>query len=602
MAGQRLTVLPGVMVSLIAVAWVSALAIFHLQERATWLDPLENRLLDLRYQLAGPIDPAPNIVIVAIDDATLEEGQTGIAGRARLAQLIGRIGDSGARAIILDVLLADAGSATERALLAAQLARVPTVIAAAARFDAAGTPQMIWPHEDFRAQSQVGLVNLSTDENGTPRYIPMFVDAQGALHPSIALLAALTTTNEQARINDTDVTLGSRVIPLDTGGNMPLRILGPSGTVPTISATRLMDSALPDVLGGKLVVLGFTAAAMGDRFNTPFDAATPGVEIIAMAVSQLIGSQTLRQDASTRKMDAIWAAILVSACFVAVLGLRLGPAVFLTFGVVLLSFAAQTVLFAQGLLLSAAMPIAATLPPVVLAGAMRLNKSRRVALKSERSLASLRRFQSPTLARRLEENPDYLRTPQAQDLVIFFVDLTGFTTLSQQLGPDGTSALLRQFHGLTSDAVEKRGGTVINYMGDGALAVFGLDPFQGTQTEADAALNAAHELEKALAAMRPDPAGAPLASRIGLHIGPVILSRLGAANHEQVSVSGDTVNLTSRLMEVAKAQGASIAATRDFIDRLSQNIDIQKTTRTKIAVRGRSGDVEVVLWPRQFDV
>ncbi|MEQ8365095.1 MAG: adenylate/guanylate cyclase domain-containing protein [Roseicyclus sp.] len=86
--------------------------------------------------------------------------------------------------------------------------------------------------------------------------------------------------------------------------------------------------------------------------------------------------------------------------------------------------------------------------------------------------------------------------------------------------------------------------------------------------------------------------------RIGLHYGSVILSRLGAQNHQQVTVSGDTVNLASRLMEVAKSRSARIVATSEFANQLEASAVTGVATPARVEVLGWSGDVSVVLWPR----
>ncbi|MEM6886541.1 MAG: adenylate/guanylate cyclase domain-containing protein [Pseudomonadota bacterium] len=596
MPNLRRSFWPAAFVIIATGVWLALLSVPYLNARATITDGLENRLLDLRYRIVGPREASPDILFVAIDDETLDAGQAGPVGRARLARLVNHIADSGARALALDVLLADAGSTTERAGLAAALSRLPSVVAAAVRFEDGSPPHVIWPHPEFRAQAETGLVNLTTDATGTPRYVPMFLNLDGTLLPSLPLLAAISFTGEDARVGIRELTLGNLKIPLDRGAVMPLRLLGPADTVPTISAARLMTSPLPDMLDDKMVVLGFSAAAMGDRFVTPFDESTPGAEIIATAISQLIGGNTLRHDQQTRRWDVVHATGLTALCLLLMMRYPIDRAASMTAAFLLLSFACVSILFAKGVWLNGALPLAAALPPIVATGAFRLARDRHRARHSARSLASLRRFQSPALARRIENDPDYLTTPQAQDLVIFFVDLTGFTALSQLLGPDGTRVLLQRFHGLTAQAVEAQGGSVINYIGDGALAVFGLEREEEDKTDADAALAAAGALATGLATVEMETTPYPLACRIGLHRGPVILSRLGADTHQQVSVSGDTVNLTSRLMEVAKSEGVQTVATRDFVGHLSAQEAATETRQTEISVRGRDGTVQLYLW------
>jgi len=579
-----------------AVLWVSSLAVAHLNTREAWLSGFENRLLDVRYRLVGPVRAAPDVVFVAIDDKTLERDSTAANGRLLLAKVIEHIADSGAHSLALDVLLADAGTAEDRAALASALGRLPSVIAAAARFDGDGA-DVIWPQEDFAAAADLGLVNLETDATGTPRFVPLFLEIDGGILPSMALVAAVNLLGDEATIGAHSVSLGALEVPLDKNAYMPLRLLGPAGTVTTLSAAELMTQPPDGTLSGKLVVLGYAATGTGDLFTTPFDDKVPGAEIIATAISQMIGGPALRHDHKTRIWDVGHAALLAAVGLSLMLWTPLIRALPLGVCVMLLSLAGTTFAFAEGLWVSAALPLAAAMPPMMLAGVVSLAQDRRAARQSEQSLTSLRRFQSPTLARLIEQDPNYLNAPQQQELVVFFVDLTGFTALSQKLGSDGTRRLLQQFHRLTGEIVETHNGTVINYMGDGALAVFGLQPTLDDRSDADLALMSAKDLERGLLALSVPQQCRPVTCRSGLHYGAVILSRLGAQNHQQVTVSGDTVNLASRLMEVAKSQNAGIVATQAFADRLTHDALSSAAKTARVDVRGWTGHVEVVLWP-----
>lgn len=585
----------------LALFWVLTLILPYLSGRAGFFDPLEYRLLDVRHVLVGPRPAAQDIVIVAIDDQTLAAAPAELQSRRQLlARIISNIAQSDARALALDVLLADPGPALEDAALAAALGEIPSSIAAAARFGSQinAPDSIIWPQASFGAIAEAGLVNLSTDASGTPRYAPLLIDIEGSLVPSLPLLATLSFVDENAVFGEAELTLGARNVPLDFGFNMPLRYLGPEGSVPTYSARDLINGTLPDRLADKLVVLGFSASAMGDRFATPFDENTPGMEVIATAISQLTGGETLRRDAQTRQWDAALAVLLTLVCVASVLIWPLSRGVPVAAGFIVAFLAAITLGFASGLWLSAALPLAAALPPTIAASGLRYMQENLQARKSERSVASLRQFQSPALAAKIESDPNYLMEPIEQDLVVLFVDLTGFTGHSQRLGQDGTRNLLAMFHKLTAQTVEARGGSVFNYMGDGALAVFGLESNRAT-SQADDALASAFDLVHALSRQSlPQTPDEALSCRIGLHSGPVTLSRLGAQSHQQVTVTGDNVNLASRLMEVAKTQKAVVVASSDFAAGLSDHGPHGSAYTTDVAIRGREGRVQVLVWAR----
>lgn len=587
---------------LVALLWVALLASHHLTGRAGVVERLEYQLLDLRYQLIGPVKAAPNLAIVAIDDATLTAAASdGTSRRAMLATLIENIAASGAGGLALDVLLVDEGVATEDSRLAAALATLPSTIAGAATFSGADTTRinLIWPHPRFQAVAEVGLVNMSTDANDLPRHAPLLIEVEGELLPSLPLLAAMSVAEETAQLDARGLRVGSRYVPLDDGFYLPLRLLGPEGTVPTQTATDLLASPVPAALSGKLVVLGFSATATGDRFATPFGPSVPGMEVIATAISQLAGGVGLRQNGTTRIWDVLHA-VGLTVLGLLVIGVwppsRSIPA---AIGCLSLSFAISTAAFASGLWLSAALPFLCALPAMTLIGGLRYANERAEAALTRRSANALRRFQSPVLAERIENDPDYLATPQQQRLVILFADLTGFTTLSQQLGPSGTRDLLRLFHEASATAIEAQGGSVFNYMGDGVMAVFGLDP-KAAERPADQALKATFDLVTGLSQYDyRDLPDTVLRCRVGLHSGDVTLSRLGADSHQQVTVTGDTVNVASRLMEVAKSESAAVTASRAFCAGLSDDSLFLHARKTAVVIRGRDGEEIVHVWTEE---
>ena len=87
---------------------------------------------------------------------------------------------------------------------------------------------------------------------------------------------------------------------------------------------------------------------------------------------------------------------------------------------------------------------------------------------------AFRRFQSPAIADTLAKNPRFLLEPVQQNAAILFVDLSGFTGLSEQLGAQRTRDFLKEFHSIIEDEALRYNGYVESFMGDGAMLVFGL--------------------------------------------------------------------------------------------------------------------------------
>jgi adenylate cyclase len=258
------------------------------------------------------------------------------------------------------------------------------------------------------------------------------------------------------------------------------------------------------------------------------------------------------------------------------------------------------VAFARGYWLALAAPFAATLPPALLFAALRLwleqRNKRRILVQRE----ALRRFHAPAMAEKLAATPDFLQEPVRQDAAVLFVDLSGFTGLSEHLGPERTQGFLKEFHSVVDDHATRSGGFVLSFMGDGAMVVFGLR--EPRPDDAVRATEAAQSLGTALRDWTREQSaqhGRELGARIGLHYGPVTLSRLGPDTHQHITASGDTVNVASRLLEVASSHSVEAALSADVITaaRRRGGHDALREFRgaSELHIRGRSEALRVWL-------
>jgi adenylate cyclase len=385
---------------------------------------------------------------------------------------------------------------------------------------------------------------------------------------------------------------------------LPLRFYGPRGRIRTISASRALTGELdPEDVSGQVVVVGVTATGIGDIFPTPFDRAMPGVEVLATAISNLVAGDVLIRDGFVRRVDASLAIGLPIALVLLLAVRRISIALVLILvtlsGIIMLNFLA----FLQGYWFSVALPAAAAIPVAIACGLTRLWTEQRMS----RHLASegdvLRRFQSPRLVDVLIRDPQFLATPVHQDAAIVFVDLSGFTRMAERLGPAWTRELLAALHERIETTVADEQGFVLSYMGDGAMMVFGLpSPKPNDASRALRAVTRLHDSLSAWLASLPPVAQEGLRSRIGAHFGPVILSRLGAAVHQHITATGDTVNVASRLMEVAKDRKSPIVVSEDLCRAALREPGaaagdrIPIGTVVEVSIRGRTRPILVRAW------
>jgi adenylate cyclase len=183
-----------------------------------------------------------------------------------------------------------------------------------------------------------------------------------------------------------------------------------------------------------------------------------------------------------------------------------------------------------------------------------------------------------------------------QDVTIMFVDIRGFTTLSEKRLPFDVVFLLNQFHEQMGAAIETAGGYVDKFLGDGIMAIFGIE--SSTSRGAREALTAARQmgvrlddLNETLASDLPDR----LNIGIGIHTGPVILGRVGDAGRsgstQRITALGDTVNTASRLEAASKDLAAELVISAETAN--AADIGLAKKRTRKVKIRGKQIEVAV---------
>ncbi|GJE42400.1 CHASE2 domain-containing protein [Methylobacterium soli] len=596
--------------AILALAASILIATGHLDGRASVLDRIESPLLDLRFLLVGPESAPGHIVIVALDDEAIREAGAYPLPRATLARLVRALAGTRPRAIGLDLLLLDRGPDAADADLAAALRESGAVLAAAAAFRGGapggaeavpipGLPvaeRLRWPIERFREGTGIGLVNIATDHAGTPRHVPLLIRHGDTALPSFPLRLAAQAARAEPVLEAGRIAVGAARSRPDLGLNLPLRFYGPRGTIRTVSAGAVLRGDVEaEELRDRIVIVGATAFGAADTFAMPYDPVLPGVEVLATAVGHLSTGDGLVRDAVVRRIDAGAAILLAVAAALLVSLAPAGPALAVVILAALAWLVATVIAFGAHLWLSAAMPLAAMIPGLLYGLLGRLGLDRRRARELARSESALSLFHPPALAARLARDPGFLAAPVTQEVGIVFVDLSGFTRLSERLGSQETELFLRAYHGVVEAQISRHGGVVLSFMGDGALAVFGLlDP---GPDDARQALRAADglvtQIRSWLAAHRATR-GRPVDLRVGAHHGEVVASRLGAADHQQIAVAGDSVNVASRLMEVAKDLGAALVVSTDLLAASGvAAAEMPFEGERAVAIRGRAEPLRV---------
>jgi class 3 adenylate cyclase/predicted ATPase len=146
---------------------------------------------------------------------------------------------------------------------------------------------------------------------------------------------------------------------------------------------------------------------------------------------------------------------------------------------------------------------------------------------------------------------------ERRQLTLMFCDLVGSTTLSANLDPEDLRTVISAYHRCCAETVERHGGFVAKYMGDGVLVYFGYP--QASEHDAEHAVEAGLALVEAVPRLV-TPAGAPLQVRVGIATGMVVVGDLiGSGESQERGVVGETPNLAARLQAIAEPNAVVIA-------------------------------------------
>jgi adenylate cyclase len=600
-----------------AAIWGFGVYFEHNRGGLRFLDRIESAAIDIRMLARGKTVPPDLVTIVAIDDEVVKQRGAYPLPRIDLAKIVDAIAKLEPKVIAIDLLLIDNGAPDADEALAKSLAARPAVIAAAAIFPDASqsvssetdqgplarlptAERFLLPQKRFADRASIGIVNVATDQSGTPRSIPMLFRTADTVEPSFPLRVAALAVGKDVAIEPDRLMLGQRSVPTDIDHALPIAFYGPRGTIRTRSAASVLAGDIsPDDIRNRIVVLGATVNGGGDFFSTPFDRLLPGVEVIATAIDHLVAGDGPLRDESVRMADGV-VAVLLPAVLVGLLAWRRNAGGLLVAVAIVLVWAATNFLaFSYGVVMSAAVPVAAAAVPVVFFGSLQLWSDRQQAQYFAARNELLERFQAPAIQKWLARDPNFLAEPVRQNAAVVFIDLSGFTSLSEQLGPDETRDLLKVFHALVDKESVACGGMITSFLGDGAMILFGL-PAAATDDAARAAecaLRLCSSVGRWLASLR--LATAPkLGFKVGAHFGVIIASRLGGGSYHHITATGDTVNVASRLMEVAASHGAELALSDELLRAAGQDL-IKSGSLTgpeESRIRGRSGSLMIWLW------
>ncbi len=203
------------------------------------------------------------------------------------------------------------------------------------------------------------------------------------------------------------------------------------------------------------------------------------------------------------------------------------------------------------------------------------------------------RYVSPAVVNSLIENPDRVRLGgEKKELTVFFSDVAGFTSISEQLSPEELVQLLNEYLSEMTALVFKHEGTLDKYIGDAVMAIWGAPIPQ--QHHALNACKAALEMQEAIIEMnrRWKKFGRPeIGARAGINTGDMIVGNMGGERRFDYTVIGDNVNLASRLESANKQYGSRVMIGERTYQLVSSDVIVRELD--SLVVKGKTQPVRV---------
>jgi len=548
-------------------------------------------------------------VIVGIDQRSYREllpeyGPLVNWPRSLYATVLDTLREAGARVVVVDIFF-DAPKPEDPGLITA-MRRAGNVIVP---LEAQG-PKTLHPRPGVAQEFEVfvsptaavlsaavakGTVNVTTDRDTVVRSIPLLLEANGDVHPALALTTVAQfirrPTVLDADATDDTVYGAGRAIPLINHGRMLINFLGPpssperDGTFTILPFVDVLKGSFkPDIVRDKIVLLGLTIRGV-DEFATPTTAETRmwGVELQANIVETILAERYLVPISASTTTILVCAAALIGTWLAALL--RPIRAAMGLLGLLILYLLASGVLFDQGTLLNL------IYPPGALALGFAVSQVYRLLFEQAQQQMMrdvMARYLSPSVSQWILKRPERLTLGgETRTMTAFFCDLRGFTTLSQAMDPQALVSLLNDYMSAMTEIVFRHDGVLDKYIGDEIMAFWNapMDQLDHANRACATALDMVQRLHELREQWK--VRGSPqLDLGIGINTGPMVVGNMGSRDRLAYTVLGDAVNIASRLQGVNKDYGTRVlvseatkrAAGDSFVYRFLDHVQVKGRT------------------------
>ena len=417
-----------------------------------------------------------------------------------------------------------------------------------------------------------GLFTIRPERDGIVRRVPMIMIAQGQTMPSLSFEMLRVATGSGTILIKTEKagikSLGIKGFQLPTDRNGQLWVhYAPHDASLYVPVINVLDKTVaPEMIAGKLVLIGTSAVGLNDIKTTPVSRAMPGVEIHAQVLESALTGEVIAQPFYGIAIE--YATALLFGALVIAFAPLFGPVTLVALGAAFATALIGTSWYFYSqhrLLIDFTYPLFSTTAIYL---TLIFSSFVREQAQRKQIRTAFSQYMSPALVAQLALSPEKLVLGgEEREMTIMFSDVRGFTTISEtyKRDPQGLTRLMNRFLTPLTNAILARKGTIDKYMGDAIMAFWNapLDDKEHQVNACNAAIDMLERIDelnkiREIEAKDGGQAFIPLNVGVGLNTGTCVVGNMGSDLRFDYSVLGDSVNLASRLEGQSKEYGFPI--------------------------------------------
>ncbi|MEG0764017.1 MAG: adenylate/guanylate cyclase domain-containing protein [Oscillospiraceae bacterium] len=564
---------------------------------------LDNILCDALYQ--SPQSLEGNIALIGIDRRTLEQlGPFNTWTREVLANAISALNaNEASRPAAIGIDAAFVGNTVptaDAALVKAAGQYDNVVVASMAQFgskvitkadgsfymDKAAVLALDEPYDALKAVTHQGHINAMYDTDGILRQnLFSILQPNGEALPSFSYQLYMMYCEANG--------IEPNMPPVNDSGYWFVPFKGAPGAYDEgLSLCDLINGDLDsDLFADKIVLIGPYAAGMQDAYVTSIDHAKPmyGVEYQANVIDTLIAGDFKQQVPSYLQVILLFGVAIISVLF-------FWNRRMLTATIALMLSAGGYVAICIAMYNSGFIMDALYVPMCIICvyiASLAANYVRE-AIAKRRIQSTFSRYVAPEIVQEiLREGKDSLNLGgKLTDIAVLFVDIRGFTTMSEALPPETVVEILNKYLTLTSTCILNNAGTLDKFVGDATMAFWGAPLpqddciYKAVKTALDmveGSVKLSEELQERF--------GRTVSFGIGVHYGSAVVGNIGSPSRMDYTAIGDTVNTSARLE--ANAPGGTVLVSRVVADALQDRVCFTSLGDT-IKLKGKAEGFEIL--------